>query len=233
MPRPERRLYREHKYVTFVLNELDKNIGKADFRDALQTKQIESDLETVINLLRFHAQHEDEKIHALLKKHGSEVFKEIEADHHSHATVFSHLKVKLKEVSKAKTDAEKINYGYQFYLNYRKFLAENLEHLHQEETVLMPELIRLCTKQELESIDNPVYQEMTPDQLVGMLETLFPVLNPDDKEYFIADLINAVPLKVRECWQSIARLLTVEEIEDMACRLELINELVEGSLEIS
>lgn len=223
---PERRLYREHKYITFVMNELDNKIGKADFRDAEQTKKIMDDLSSVVNLLFFHAKHEDEKIHVLLKKHNSVIFKETESDHRNHEIVFNSLKEQLSNLSHAKSDKEKIDCGYHFHLSYRKFIAENLEHINREETLLMPELSRLCTKEDLESIDYPVYQIMTSEELIGMLKALFPVLNPDDKEYFICDLVDAVPNQVIENWSRIAELFTAVEIADLASKIELIQRMV-------
>lgn len=223
--RPERRLYREHKYVTLVMNELDNKIGKTDFRDLEQIQAIAYDLNNIINLLGFHAKHEDENIHVLLKKHNSSVFKEIEADHQNHEAVFNSLKEKLADIKRASSDREKIDGGYHFYLSYRKFIAENLEHIHKEETLLMPELARLCSKEELESIDYPVYQAMTAEDIIGMLQTLFVVLNPDDKEYFISDIAEAVPNQLIENWVDIAALLTADEIADMAKRVVLIKQL--------
>ncbi|KTC86852.1 hemerythrin domain-containing protein [Legionella brunensis] len=228
--RPERRLYREHKYVTSVMNELDNKIAKTDFRDINQIKEIANGLSNVINLLTFHAKHEDEKIHTLLKKHNSYVVEEIESGHQKHEAIFDHLKEKLALISKAESEREKVDEGYLFYLSYRRFIAENLEHIYKEETLLMPELARLCTKEELESIDYPVYQSMTSEQMVGMLKTLFTVLNFDDKKYFITDLVDAVPDKVVESWSSIAALLTASEIADMANRIVLIKQLAEKQL---
>ncbi|WP_019215125.1 hemerythrin domain-containing protein [Legionella tunisiensis] len=223
--RPERRLYREHKYITLVMNELDHKIGKTDFRDSQQVQEIASDLNNLVNLLGFHAKHEDEKIHGLLKKHNSTAFQDVEADHQNHEAVFNALKVKLAAITEMHSDREKIEGGYHFYLSYRQFIGENLEHLHKEETLLMPELARLCSKEELESIDYPVYQAMTAEEIVGMLQTLFAVLNPDDKEYFISDIADAVPNKLIEKWAAIATLLTAAEIADLATRVELIKQL--------
>lgn len=225
MQQPERRLYREHKYVILVLNDLGSKIAKADFRDAEQREDMMTDLTGVINLLHFHAQHEDEKIHGLLKKYRLPIVEEIEADHQHYESLFKVLKNKLSAIKLAKTDREKIDLGYQFYLNYRQFTAENLQHINKEEMQLMPELAKLCTEEELQSIDFPVYQAMNSEELVGMFETLFPVLNQDDKEYFIQDLIAAAPLKFNENWPKIAELLSIQDINDMAKRIELINRL--------
>ncbi|STX44178.1 Uncharacterized conserved protein [Legionella donaldsonii] len=222
---PERRLYREHKYITLVMNELDNKIGKTDFRDLQQVQDIASDLNNLVNLLGFHAKHEDEKIHGLFKKHNSYVFQEVEADHQHHEAIFNALKNKLAAIRRANSDKERIESGYHFSLSYRKLIAENLEHLHKEETQLMPELARLCSKEELESIDYPVYQVMTAEEIVGMLKTLFAVLNPDDKEYFIRDIAHAAPSKLIENWANIAALLTAAEMADMGKRVGLIKQL--------
>jgi hypothetical protein len=39
-----------------------------------------------------------------------------------------------------KISTDPIEAGYQFYLTFRKFVGDNLLHLHEEETKLLPEL---------------------------------------------------------------------------------------------
>ncbi len=189
------RLYQEHKYVSFVLSEFERLTAKTDFTDNLQIKHLQQQLSDLIDLMSGHAEHENQAIHALLKQKHSTLYESIEADHREHEKQFEQLTTALVDVMDNQFNDEKILQGHQFYLNYRLFLSENLQHLHQEETIIMAELQRLCTDVELRSIDASVYAQMTSEQMLEMTQVLFPHMNPVDKQHFIDDIRESQPEK--------------------------------------
>jgi len=85
--------------------------------------------------------------------------------------------------------------GYEFYLCYRKFVADTLQHLHQEETVILPELQRLYSDDELQRVEYETYHSMTAEQIIAMFKRLFNYMNPNDKMSFLADLKTLQPNK--------------------------------------
>ncbi len=112
-----------------------------------------------------------------------------------------------------KTSPDHIEAGYQFYLVYRKFVGDNILHLHEEETKLLPELQRLCTDEELRAIEHPIYDLMTVDEMVEMLQVLFPHMNFSDKCAFLTDIKLAEPQKFLQLWDMAQHFLSVEEME--------------------
>jgi len=88
--------------------------------------------------------------------------------------------------------------GYTLYLTYRKFAADNLIHLHEEETKILPELQRLYTDDELRQVEAPTYEKMTPEEMIGMMQALFPHMNPSDKSAFLSDIQKLQPEKFLE-----------------------------------
>jgi len=60
--------YREHKYVSSALNDLERMIAKTDFRDAQELILVRQAFQSLSEMLRGHAQYENERLHALLKK---------------------------------------------------------------------------------------------------------------------------------------------------------------------
>ena len=61
-------------------------------------------------------------------------------------------------------------------------------HLDYEERSLMHELQRLCTDEELGSVDAKTYAVMTSEDMVNMLDVLSPHMNPSDLDFFLADI---------------------------------------------
>lgn len=212
------RIYREHKYVLCFLAELEQFIAKMDFRSQVQLDELSRKMDGLIELMQGHAEHEDKTIHQLLRNKGSQVHIPIEAEHQFHNEIFTRLKERLKLIQTCKNLAERISLGYEFYLSFREFEAENLKHINEEENIIMPELQRLYTDEELRAgIDFKTYEIMSTDQMFHMLKVLFPTYNVDDKKTFLKDILDAQPEKFKIIFSEVcSQLLTqAEKIEIM------------------
>lgn len=62
------KLYREHKYVSFALSELERLIAKTDFTDDAAVAEIQNEWLRVKEILERHAHHEEHNFHALLER---------------------------------------------------------------------------------------------------------------------------------------------------------------------
>ncbi len=204
------KLYREHKYVSFALNELERLIAKTDFTNDTALKHIQEEWHPIKEMLKAHAQHEEQNFHALLEKKGSAIHREAHNDHEHQEETLEKLQDLLDAI---KTSPNREEGGYQFYLAYRKFVGDNLLHLHEEETKLLPELQRLCTDEELRAIEHPIYDLMTVEQMVEMVQVLFPHMNFSDKCAFLTDIKLAQPKKFLKLWDNASLFLSAEEIQ--------------------
>jgi hypothetical protein len=204
------KLYREHKYVSFALSELERLIAKTDFTNDAAIDSFQSEWQGIQELLDGHAYHEEYNFHTLLEKKGSTIHHEAHNDHEHQEETLKTLQNLLDAV---KTSPDRIEAGYQFYLVYRKFVGDNLLHLHEEETKLLPELQRLCTDEELRAIEHPTYELMTEDEMVEMVQVLFPHMNFSDKCAFLTDIKLAQPKKFLGVWDKVHHFLSAQELE--------------------
>ncbi|MDP1835024.1 MAG: hemerythrin domain-containing protein [Chlamydiales bacterium] len=195
--------YREHKFVSASLNDVERLIAKTDFRETKATEEAKSAFNGLTSMLQGHADYENSRLHTLLEKKGSQVHKHAEEDHAHQDGQLSELHGLFEKISAAQSNEQKIALGYQLYLTFRKFVSDNLAHLHEEETILLPELQRLYTDEELKQVENESYSVMTVDQLVEMLQHLFPHMNPADHEAFLADIRDLQPEKYPAVMQKI------------------------------
>lgn len=203
--------YREHKYVSFVLNDLERLIAKTDFRNSSQVEKIETEFQDMVQMLHGHAEYEDTKLHPLLEEKGSSIFQEAQKDHEDHDAVFQYLQLLLDQIKAAADEHQQIGLGYQFYLNYRKFVGENLHHLHEEETQILPELQRLYNDDELRTVEAETYRQMSVGELIHMMQVLFPHFNPSDRQAFLDDIQQAVPEKFIPIWEVIKESIDLDE----------------------
>ncbi len=203
------KLYREHKYVSFALSELERLIAKTDFTDTAAIAEIQSEWLRIKEMLEGHAYHEEHNFHTLLEKKGSTIHHEAHDDHEHQEETLKKLQCLLDAVQ---TSPDPIETGYQFYLAFRRFVGDNLLHLHEEETKLLPELQRLCTDEELRAIEYPTYDLMTVEEMQEMVQVLFPHMNFSDKCAFLTDIKLAEPQKFLQLWEKANYFLTAEEV---------------------
>lgn len=206
------KLYREHKYVSFALNELERLIAKTDFTNDAAIVHIQEEWQVIQEMLKGHADHEEQNFHPLLEKKGSTIHREAHKTHEHQEEALENLHYLLNAIT---TSPDRIEAGYQFYLAYRKFVGDNLLHLHEEETKLLPELQRLCTDEELRATEYPTYDLMTAEEIVEMVQVLFPHMNFSDKQAFLTDIKLAQPQKFHRLWEKATQFLSTEEIEKM------------------
>jgi len=201
------RLYREHKYVCFFFNAVLKQVACMDFGNTTDIVNAKNELNNLKQLLHGHAMHEEQKMHRLLKLNRSDIYQIAEAQHEEHDAFFDLIAMKFNALEDVSTLAEKNFIGYEIYLDVRKFYADNLEHFDYEERVIMPELQRLLSDTELKEIDHASYHEMSPEQISHMVSILFPHMNRDDRNVFLADIKDCVPDKFTIAWPQIASLI--------------------------
>jgi len=213
------RFYREHKYVSYILSEFERLIAKTDFNETSQVAHVAQQLSAIWALMCGHAEYENTTLHALLRNKGSSVHQAIESDHEEHEKHFKDLEQKLKIIIESSIPQERVLRGYEFYLAYRLFVSESLRHLYEEEAAIMPELQRLYTDDELRAVKFHTYSRMSIEQIIHMIEVLFPHMDSSDREVFLWDVKEAEPKKFAKAWVSISPKLSLEEREGLKNKL--------------
>jgi hemerythrin-like domain-containing protein len=217
------KFYREHKYVSAAVNDLERLVAKTDFCIRADVEKIKKEFNMLIQMLKGHAEYENETLHELLKKKGSAVFKQVEEDHERYEQQLADLESRLNKILENTSPDDQIELGYQFYLWFRKFAGDNLLHLHEEETVILPELQRLYSDDVLSTVEFGSYRMMTPEQLIHMVIVLFPHMNPTDREVFLSDIKTCDPVKFSIAWRGVQSMLDLNEREKIIQKLHLSN----------
>lgn len=215
------RLYREHKYLLMNFDKVLQLCGVTDFSVQEEVDVMSKSIEQLFLLLQGHADFEESRIHALLRANGSLLADKADADHAEHKVAEDLINVHFEAIRKETDKTMKHQYGYALYLNLRDFLKETLEHLSYEERIIMPELQRLCTDDELRDIDFISYKQMTPEQMVHMMEELSPVMNLSDKHVYFEDMNLCEPEKFSIAWQKLKDLVSTSEAKEIEASISI------------
>jgi len=213
------RFCRVHKYICFEMSEFERKTAKTDFLDFNACKTLKEKLIGLTHLLKHHGEYEDTYIHDLLRQKNCDIQSDIEMDHREHEKALESLTHALDHIIAIQTNAEKIHLGNEFYLSYRLFYSEMLKHLYEEEKILLPKLQTLYSDEELAKLQAKTYQKMTSDDMLGMLNVLFPHANPEDMHFFTSEMRTAEPEKFAVVWE---KLLASDKnlITQYSCRVD-------------
>ena len=203
MPRYD--LYRSvHKFIRKEMFRFGEKLGMTDFRNKESVTGIKESFNDLAFDLTMHAQKEEKWFTPLFKSKESTISDHTEKDHSDQPKVLEALQNLFKttlELSESKDVEWQIAQGNHIRSEYDKFLSSNLQHFHEEETVLMPELWNLYNDEELRKVTIDSYKALPLPVLLDSAN-FFPVLDPTEKHTYLADLKQACPSEVfNEIWQ--------------------------------
>ena len=110
------RLYREHKYLFYVLSELLQLVSTLNFSIKESRNELRNQLNKISSLFQSHAEHEESRIHFILRNKCSPIFHEAEEHHHEQKLYFEGLDKKLDLIDSVSNTDDIHFHGYEFYL---------------------------------------------------------------------------------------------------------------------
>lgn len=181
-----------HKGLRMAQLELLVRIGQADFGDDEATTSILSDMRHIMMLGGSHLAHENDHIHrAMEKKQPGEVDR-LEDQHDSHERDFEALEQLLQAIEVADAATRKI-LARRLYLGFTAFIAHDLEHMHEEETVANPMLQAMFTDHELEAIEMDIISSLPPEKVIAYMRLMIPASNPDERASLLGGVKASAP----------------------------------------
>lgn len=209
-----------HKGLRMAQLELLVRIGKADFADERTVASIIADMRMIMMLGASHLKHENDHIHrAMEKKQPGEVDR-LEDQHESHERDFSELEDVLAAIEQADAPMRKV-LARRLYLGFTAFIAHDLEHMHEEETVANPMLQAMFTDHELEGIEMNIIADLPPEKTIAYMRLMIPASNPDERASLLGGIKASAP---PEAFNAVINLaarptLTDRDFADLSRRL--------------
>jgi hypothetical protein len=193
-----------HKGLRLALSGLLVRIGAADFgRPSSVIASIDhakaittliADIRFQMVLSRGHLKHEDEFLHTALEARMPGAAERLEAQHGDHEAAFEAIEAALVAIEQAAID-ERPASGRDLYLAFARFLAEDIEHMNEEETVTQPLLHALFTDAEIADIEHRLVASIPPAKMMGYMKIMIPAMDPTQRAEFLAGMRAAAPVE--------------------------------------
>ncbi|MDO6964795.1 hemerythrin domain-containing protein [Rhizobium alvei] len=180
-----------HKGLRRAQCDLLGRLGAADRNNATEIADLMSELRGLLRLAAAHVVHEDREIHGRLQSLSVSTAT-LDDQHEDHRIAFGKLEAMIVDVEKAPAERkqEKLRH---LYLAFAAYVAEDLEHMHEEETVTAPALWANLDDQALAEIEMRIVGSMAPDMNMAFMRIMIPAMNPDERLALLAGIRKVAP----------------------------------------
>lgn len=203
-----------HKGLRLGHVDLLTRLGRAAF-DGDEATLI-ADLKAHLITGRSHLLHEEQFIHPALEARVAGSCATLEAQHQHHRDRFASLDVAIAALEAA-GPAERPVLGRALYLEFSAFVAEDLEHMRQEETITWPQLCAHFSDEELAGIEMSIIGSLTPEENIAIMRLMLPAMNRPERNALLGGMKAGAPPEAYDAVIEMAARPTLagEEFDDL------------------
>jgi hypothetical protein len=184
-----------HKGLRRAQGQLMTRLGAIDSKSEADVAALIRDMRLMVVMGRKHLKHEDLYIHTEIEKRSPGATTRLADDHDHHERDFEALETRFAEIEATPVlgRSPKLRGLYLFYTG---FLADDFEHMIEEETETLSLLHRLFTDSELAEIEGRIIGSVDPDMMMEFIRIMIPAMNPAERLDMLGGMKAAMPVPV-------------------------------------
>ncbi len=209
-------LYREvHKGLRLALFELVGAAGALDDsspRDAEAFARLFADIDMM--LVTHHGHEDGEHLAALIERHAPEAATRVVEAH-------DRINARLAEIRSLVAESTAgSRVGAEIYDSVVRFVADYLDHMNDEETVVMPALQGAVPVDELMAITMAIRTSVPPPDMCVFLRYMLPAMNPDERTATLGGMKAGAPPEIFALFWGVAEAsLSKADLATVASRI--------------
>lgn len=181
-----------HKALRAWMFDTVLRVGRTDGLDAERLQQTLSRVEALLTICESHIHHEQVFLHPLLEQARHDAAQEADDAHAGHARDIGRLRTLVSQVRES-SPAARHPLLTTLYRALSVFVAENLMHMHWEETVHNETLWACYTDVQLMQAHDALVQSIGPQEMAETLRHMLPALAPCERLGMLADMRTRMP----------------------------------------
>lgn len=184
-----------HKGVRACLADTQGALGRLDVFDPAEVAQTAAQVRDLLGLVRSHMHHENQYLHPALEVRRRGASRRSATDHVAHERAIEDIEAALlaTECADAATRAE---YAHVLYQRFSLFVAEQLEHMHQEETENNQLLWQAYSDAELLQIHDALVQAIPADEVARAMRWIVPAVTPAERAQMLGAIQEKTPARI-------------------------------------
>lgn len=198
-----------HKAVRMLMCDLLVVLGRMDSADAGETQATLARLRSFLDLARHHLHHEDQHVHPAMESRRRGSIARMRTQHAEHEEAFERLEALALRVESCPA-AERTDAALELYRAFALYMADDLVHMHEEETENNAVLWAHFSDAELAGIHQAILASLSPALLTENLRWLIPAMTPAERADLLSGMRAGMPPEVFAGIAALARSLLGE-----------------------
>jgi hypothetical protein len=181
-----------HKALRAWMFDVLMTVGRCDAGDPAALMQTLGKVEALLTACGQHLLHENEFIHPALGRAGRQASAQAHNDHEGHLREIAHLRATVCRVQASQGMAR----GQALMVLYRElalFVADNLRHMHMEETAHNEALWATHTDTELHTLHDRLVQSIPAQEMAVTLGWMLPSVSHAERVEMLHDMRSKMP----------------------------------------
>jgi len=192
-----------HKAWRVFLADTLQRVGRLDVDDDAEREQACAQVQALMQQMRLHLQHENEYLHAAIEARHPGGARRTGEDHLHHADAIRNLDDQALALRQARP-GHRAALALRLYRQLALFVADNLAHMHVEETDNHALLWSLYDDAELLAIHDQILAALGPDEMAQTLRWLARGLSPQELAQLFGGLRASAPPAAFEALYDVA-----------------------------
>lgn len=184
-----------HKALRSFMADTLGAVGRMDADDGAERAATLAQLRSLLDLLEHHAQIEDEFIHVAMQSRRPGSAAGCGAEHDRQRQVLRELRRQADAVDRGE-GAARGGAAQALYQHLSLFVAENLAHMHEEETAHNAVLWAAFSDDELARIHDRIVASVAPQEMAQIIRWMAPSLTPRERASLFGGLQAKAPADV-------------------------------------
>lgn len=194
-----------HKALRAVMTDTLLAVGRADPTDEAELRDACDRVVELMEMCERHVEHENRFIHTALRARCPGVCDAVADDHEDHLRHTAHLSAAARAMAGVPA-AERAGVLHALYLGLALFVADNLQHMHAEETRHNAALWAAYNDFELLAIHDELVASIPPQEMMLIARWMLPALSAPERTMVVNDMQTKAPLAAVEAMLDVARL---------------------------
>jgi len=181
-----------HKGLRSFMADTLCTIGRLDAADEVELAEGAAQLRGLLALCRAHLEHENDFVHAAMEARRPGATAQAAGEHVHHLRSIEALEADLRALERAEGEARAAA-ALELYRSLALFVAENLEHMHHEETAHNALLWEAYSDAELEAIEGALVASIAPDEMAAVARWMLPAMTAADRAAKLSEMQPVLP----------------------------------------
>ncbi len=178
-----------HKALRLFMTDTLVRVGRLDTGDADELAATLAQLRSLLELCRTHVAHENEFVHAAIEARRPGASQRIAAEHVEHLDAIAALEAEVAALAALPREPA----AQRLYRHLARFVGENFEHMHVEESSHNATLWSLYSDAELVEIHQRILAAVDPAEMGLVLRWMVPAMSPAERAELLGDMQRQLP----------------------------------------